>query len=267
MKYSFNRDKKDLVFAYKKDINASFKDLTIVCNAIRYRSANNALHILDNVINESMPIYYSRFNKGMGSRHELHGRKGRWPKKCAKIIKNILLSTMANAENKGYDPDSMFVIHSAANKTNIIERSPSKGILFISGGYGYAARRRSDLELAKVEIGIGNESSQGLSKKMIDKIKYFKTKAEKSGVQKLETKKEKPLIKSKNKEKKENKEESARPIKAENSNKANGNVKEKPEHNLLLENNKKEKIKDEKKTEKQKEDGQKNNNAEKINNK
>ncbi len=176
MKYSFNRNRKDLVFAYRKDINASFKDLSVVCTAIRYRSVNNALQILDNTINDVKPIQYNRFNKGMGSRHELGGKKGRWPKKCAKIVKNILLSTISNAENKGYDSDSMFVIHTAANKTNIIERGPSKGIASISGGYGYSAMRRSDLELAKVEMGIGTMSEPGLSKNMISKLKYFSTK-------------------------------------------------------------------------------------------
>lgn len=176
MKYSFNRDRKDLVFAYRKDINASFKDLSVVCTAIRYRTVNNALQILDNVINDIKPIQYNRFNKGMGSRHELGGKKGRWPKKCAKIIKNILLSTISNAENKGYDSESMFVIHTAANKTNIVERGPSKGIASISGGYGYSAMRRSDLELAKVEMGLGTMSEPGLSKNMISKLKYFSTK-------------------------------------------------------------------------------------------
>jgi len=176
MKYSFNRNRKDLVFAYRKDINASFKDLSVVCTAIRYRSVNNALQILDNAINDIKPIQYNRFNKGMGSRHELGGKKGRWPKKCAKIVKNILLSTISNAENKGYDSESMFVIHTAANKTNIVERGPSKGIASISGGYGYSAMRRSDLELAKVEMGIGTMSEPGLSKNMISKLKYFSTK-------------------------------------------------------------------------------------------
>ena len=196
MKYSFNRDKKDLVFAYRKDINASSKDLSIVCTAIRYKNVQNAIKILEQVENGSQPMLYNRFNKGMGSRHELQGKKGRWPKKCSKIIRNLLLSAISNAENKGYDPDAMVVVHAAANKTNIVRRLPSKGILYISAGYGYSKQRRSDLELAKVEIGLGTGEEQGISKNMKLKIKQNAAKSQKL-IPKAESKKS--IIKKENK--------------------------------------------------------------------
>ncbi|MGC8669891.1 MAG: 50S ribosomal protein L22 [Candidatus Micrarchaeia archaeon] len=160
MKYSYNLDKKDVVFAGANDINASFKDLTAVCDSIRYKKATDAIALLDSIINEGKPIPYRKFNKGMGSRHELGGRKGRYPKKAASIVKKVVLNAYANAANKGFMPEDMYVVHAAANKTEINRRYPPKGVRTVMrGGYGYATMRRSDLEFAKVEIALSNDYS------------------------------------------------------------------------------------------------------------
>ncbi len=161
MKYSYNLDKSDVVFAGAKDLNASYKDLSVVCDAIRYKKAGTALALLDSVINDGKPIEYRKFNKGMGSRHELGGRKGRYPIKAASIVRKVLLNAYANASNKGYVPEEMYVVHATANKTEINRRYPSKGVRTVMrGGYGYATMRRSDLEFAKVEIGLSPDYSK-----------------------------------------------------------------------------------------------------------
>ncbi len=190
MRYSFNRDKTDIIFAQAKDINASYKDLGVVCDAIRYKSVLKAISILDSV-KEGVPILYKKHNKYMGSRHELHGRKGRYPIKCAALIKKVLVNAQANARNKGFEPDSMFVVHAAANKTLIAPRRPSKGALFTTRAYGYAVARSSNLELAKIEIGISNGTEKGLSSTMQQYIK--RNTRELEALQKLESaKKVKP---------------------------------------------------------------------------
>ena len=166
MGYSFNRNRKEIIFAYAKDINASYKDLGAVCDAIRYKKINDAIKVLDSI--KEMPIIFRRHNKGMGSRHELGGKKGRYPIKCAGIVKKVLVNASANAVNKGFEPDAMFIVHACANKTTIAERSPSKGKLFVgkgAGGYGFVTPRVSNLEFAKVEIGV-SASDKDLSEKM-----------------------------------------------------------------------------------------------------
>jgi large subunit ribosomal protein L22 len=172
MKYSFNQDKEGVVFANMKDINASFKDLSAVCDAVRYRSIKDAMDILNAVSAGEMPILYRTHNASMGSRHELGGKKGRTPMKCAAIVRKVLVNAAANAENKGFDTESMFVIHAAANKTMIASRRPSKGALFVSGGpSGYMTARRSDLEFARVEMGVSMMDEKKLSKNIIRWIK------------------------------------------------------------------------------------------------
>lgn len=170
MKYSFNRDKEGLVFAQRYDINASYKDLVAVCDAVRYLKAKNAFDVLDGVITMKKAVYYKRFSKHMGARHELGGRKGGYPIKAANEVRLALLNAIGNAKNKGFDGEDMFIIHSTANKTRIERRYPSKGsITWGRGMYGRGAMNHSDIEYAKVEIGLANGDEKTLSGNM----KYF----------------------------------------------------------------------------------------------
>jgi hypothetical protein len=94
--------------------------------------------------------------------------------KCAAVVRKVLLNAMANSRNKGYEPDVMYVVHAAANKTNIVGMPPPKGKLFMGAGYGYVTSRRSDLEFAKVELGIAKGTEGGLSRRMRSSINAYK---------------------------------------------------------------------------------------------
>ncbi len=166
MAYSFNMKRDGLVFASMKDINASFKDLGAVCDSIRYKSARSALATLESTASGKAPISYSRNNAHMGSRHELGGRKGRYPKKCAAIVRKVLVNAMANAESKGDDPESMYVVHVSANKTLILERTAPKGALWLGHSMGRRSARRADVEFARVELALGYGEEEGLGKRM-----------------------------------------------------------------------------------------------------
>jgi ribosomal protein uL22 len=195
-RYSFNQNRSSTVFASRKDINASFKDLGAVCTAIRYKSIPNAMDVLDGVIERGKPVLYKRNNKYMGSRHELGGKKGRFPIKCAGIVRKVLMNAMTNARNQGLEPSLMYVVHAAANKTIIAQRGPSKGAMFVTGGpSGYVTGRRSDLEFSRVEIGVSTADEKVLHENMIKRIR-----AEAAIAPKVELKK--PEKKAKKEEKK-----------------------------------------------------------------
>ena len=174
MEYSFNLDKSDVVFASASDLNASFKDLCAVCDAIRYRSVAEAMKILDSTASGAMPIKYNRWNRYMGSRHELGGKTGRYPKKCANIVRKVLANAYANAKNKGDEPELMHVVHACANKTLTAPRSPPKGARAVTvGGYGYTSMRKSNLEFSKVEIGLSSKYDGKLGKRTTKIVKLF----------------------------------------------------------------------------------------------
>ncbi|MGC8710533.1 MAG: uL22 family ribosomal protein [Candidatus Micrarchaeia archaeon] len=192
MKYSFNIKGANPVMAQKYEINASHKDLSAICGEIRYMNSIKALDLLDRVIAKEIPIEYKRHNKGMGLRHELHGRKGAYPVRAAKQVRLTLINAIANANNKGMSGEEMYIVHATANKTHIERRYPSKGSLaWGRGRYGRSAILHSDLEYAKIEIGLANKDEQWLTRNM----KYFiKAKDHK---QKATVQKEMPKNKSK----------------------------------------------------------------------
>src|SRR5271156_1999242 len=99
MNYSFNLKGDNFVFALRYDINASYKDLGAVCDAIKYKKADVAMTVLDRVIAKDMPIPFRRHSKHMGARHELGGIKGGYPVKAASEVKKTLTNAVANANN------------------------------------------------------------------------------------------------------------------------------------------------------------------------
>ena len=188
-KYSFPVDD-TMAVAQAYDVNASYKDLCIVCDAIRHKKVNEAMAILDGVISKKKPILFRRFNKHMGARHELHGRKGGYPVVAAKEVKKVLQNAIANAELKAIDPDGAIVLYASANKTRIERRLPSKGSLSWGRGmYGFAARVHSDIEYAKIELAIAMpEEIKASTSKKTSEVKEQKGKAEKENEQKAEAK-------------------------------------------------------------------------------
>ncbi len=179
MAYSFNRNKEGLAFASTSNINASFKDLSAVCDSIRYKNATSAIALLDAVSRGGTPILYRKYNKYMGSRHELGGQKGRYPQKCAMLVKKVLVNAMANAENKGEDPQDMYIVHVSANKTQILRRTAPKGVLRLGHSMGRGSTRWANLELARIEVGLGYGEEEGLSKRMKKIVAFQKRKHDK----------------------------------------------------------------------------------------
>ncbi len=187
MNYSYDQDREGVVFANIKDVNASFKDLGAVCTAIRYKTVPVAVATLEATINEGMPIPYVRHNINMGARHELGGKKGRYPIRCAKIVQKVLINAMANAKNKGMNPEHMYVIHASANKTIIARRGPSVGPSSITGGpSGYSGGRAMDLEFARVELGLSEMNEKKMKHSMVTHIKYTMSKVPKVMVRKAQ---------------------------------------------------------------------------------
>ncbi|MGC8662669.1 MAG: 50S ribosomal protein L22 [Candidatus Micrarchaeia archaeon] len=199
MKYSFNIKNANIAVAQRYDINASYKDLGAVCNAIKFLNASDALLLLDKIIAMETPILYRRHNKRMGARHELGGRKGAYPTKAAKEVKLTLVNAIANANNKGLPGEELYIVHAAANKTDILRRYPSRGtISWGRGKYGRSSTMHSDLEHAKVEIGLAGKDEPWLTHNM----KYFIKKKEQEGAKYRKAEKKKG-IKVKNAPKKE----------------------------------------------------------------
>ncbi len=152
----------NMAVAQAYDVNASYKDLCAVCDAIRYAKADDAFAVLDSIISKKMPIHVRRFNKHMGAKHELGGAKGAFPVMAAKQVRKVLVNALANADSKGIDTSNAIIAYATANKTHIERRSPPKGTLSWGRGmYGYSARVHSDIEYAKIELALAEPEEVG----------------------------------------------------------------------------------------------------------
>lgn len=137
----------DFACSRVEGVDASVKDLIEVCGNIRRKPVDVALRILEEAADGSMPILYSSNNKRLGHRRELGGRKGRYPKKSARIVLKALKSAIANAHSKGLS-EELIVMHAAANKKREYGRLSSKG-----------RRNYSGLTTARVEIILKEKES------------------------------------------------------------------------------------------------------------
>lgn len=122
-------------------VDASFKDLVEVCRNIRRKKAADALSFLEKAADGKAAVLYKSNNKHLGHRKELGGKKGRYPKKAAKIVLAVMKNALNNAAQKGLVQENLFVAHACANKKFNYPRLQPKG-----------RRTRHDYATARVEI-------------------------------------------------------------------------------------------------------------------
>ncbi|MBI4399845.1 50S ribosomal protein L22 [Candidatus Micrarchaeota archaeon] len=138
--YSYQTKTEKIAKSQSFDLDASFKDLTQVCRNIRKKKVKQALKMLEDFSTGKMPVRFYTYNKRLGHRKELGGRKGRYPKKSAKFVLQALNNALANAKFKNLNEDKL-VVHAAANKQTKFPRLASKGRRF-----------RSDYTTTRIEI-------------------------------------------------------------------------------------------------------------------
>ncbi|MEW6723257.1 MAG: uL22 family ribosomal protein [Candidatus Micrarchaeota archaeon] len=133
-------------------VNASYKDLSEVCGAIRNKRSDWALEFLEKASEGEIPVRFRRHNRNLGHRRELGGRKGRYPVKAAGIVLKALKSAMANGRVLGLG-ESYKIIAAVANKKDVYPRMAPKG-----------RQARSFLETSRIEIVLkGSEVPKGVT--------------------------------------------------------------------------------------------------------
>jgi len=190
--YSIEFSPEECASARVEGVNASYKDLTEVCGRIKGKDAAWAQEFLEKASKGEIAVLYKRHNKRMGHRRELGGKKGRYPKKAAKILLKLLKSAIYNGMTKGLG-DSYKIIAASANKKDTYPRVASKG--------GWM---RSDYETARVEIVLkGLETVPKGVEVTPPKKPEAKKEPEKKEEKKPEVKKEAPKEKPKEEKPKE----------------------------------------------------------------
>jgi len=200
-KYGFQGNVEKTGKAQLYNIDASWKELTAVCDSIKGMDVEVATVFLEKVKNLELPVRFRKHSKRMGHRRELGGAKGRYPEKAAGYVLQVLKNAAANAGTKGIlNP---VIIHSSANSQARYPRIQSKG-----------RRSRGDYETSRVEIVVGEVGSvqevatkkakENIAKKIAEKEVKAESKVEKK-VEKKVSKKETAIIEEEPEEKWESK--------------------------------------------------------------
>ncbi len=163
-KFSFKvKDEREVARAQAYDMDASYKDLSNVLAAIKGKTVGKAEAVLNDCIKMKKAIPYRKFNKHLGHRGELGGRKGRYPRKEAKIALTLLKSAEGNANFKGLDASVLIVRQAAAYKQNVMRRYRQHFGSSITLGYGKQAIW-ANYETCRAEIVLAKGSARDLAR-------------------------------------------------------------------------------------------------------
>ncbi|MFX1327419.1 MAG: 50S ribosomal protein L22 [Promethearchaeota archaeon] len=130
--YSFLEGKYDadrLAKASGRDIRVKPKHAREICAVIKGMKVDQAKGFLEKVISLEQSVPFRRYKKKTAHRPDLKQFKwyaGRYPRKAAARIYEILTSVESNAEYKGLDIDLCRIIHAATHKGRIIKRYMSR---------------------------------------------------------------------------------------------------------------------------------------------
>lgn len=96
-----------------RELRISPKAAREVCAAIKGMMLDEAKDFLQKVIAKKAAVPYRRYKKKLPHKRGLEGA-GRYPKKAASRILEVLENAEANAEYKGLDVENLKIIHAAA---------------------------------------------------------------------------------------------------------------------------------------------------------
>lgn len=93
--------------AIAKELPISPKFSREICRMVRGRKVDDAIRMLEEVVELRRPVPIRRYNYGVA--HKSGVGPGRFPRKAAAAIIKVLKSAKSNAEYKGLDADNMRV--------------------------------------------------------------------------------------------------------------------------------------------------------------
>ncbi|CDW52113.1 60S ribosomal protein L17 [Trichuris trichiura] len=107
------------------DLRVHFKNTRETARVLRNMTLRRAVTYLKNVIAKKEIVPFRRFKGGVGRKAQCKQWKwtqGRWPKKSAEFLLQLLRNAESNAEFKGLDTDRLVISHIAVQAAAKIRR-------------------------------------------------------------------------------------------------------------------------------------------------
>ncbi|XP_011679723.1 60S ribosomal protein L17 [Strongylocentrotus purpuratus] len=99
-------------------LRVHFKNTRETAQAIKHMHVRKAIRFLKDVTNKKQCVPFRRFNACIGRKAQAKAwnhTQGRWPKKSAEFLLQLLKNAESNAEYKGLDVDSLVIDHIQVN--------------------------------------------------------------------------------------------------------------------------------------------------------
>ncbi|KAK4874751.1 hypothetical protein RN001_014111 [Aquatica leii] len=111
--------------AKASQVHVHFKNTVETAHVLRGMTIQRALAYLKNVIARKECVPFRKFKGGVGRCAQAKAFKvtqGRWPKKSAKYLMDLLKNAISNAEYKGIDSDNLRVTRIQVNPSQVNHR-------------------------------------------------------------------------------------------------------------------------------------------------
>lgn len=119
--YSIKAHPEGTAKAIGRELDISPKASVEVCREVRNMTVEDAIQFLEEVISLKRPVSYRRYNGQIGHRKGRKFGAGRYPKKTAMAILDVIKHAQHNAEYKGLDSDNMRIVHISSSKGMTVE--------------------------------------------------------------------------------------------------------------------------------------------------
>jgi large subunit ribosomal protein L22 len=115
--YSVDADPETTAKAMLRERPMSHKHSKEVARAIKGMTAGEATEYLHQVVNEERSVPFKSHNSDVGHRSDIDGwDAGRYPEKVSKAFLDLIENAVGNADHRGFDGESMTIMHVAAHK-------------------------------------------------------------------------------------------------------------------------------------------------------
>jgi large subunit ribosomal protein L22 len=119
--YSAKVDPEATAKAIGRELDISPKASVEVCREVRGMMVEDAASRLEDIISMKTPVSYRRYNRQVGHKKGKKFGAGRYPKKTAKAILDVIKHAQHNAEYKGLDSENMRLVYISASKGMKVE--------------------------------------------------------------------------------------------------------------------------------------------------
>ena len=148
--YSVDVDPDTTAKAMLRERPMSHKHATEIAREIKGKTAGEAVEYLEAVIEGEQSVPFKSHNSGVGHRSDIDGwDAGRYPEKVSGAFLDLIENAVGNADEQGFEGESMEIAHVAAHKVGEIRGRNPRAF----GRVNEANTPEVDVELVLAETG------------------------------------------------------------------------------------------------------------------